>query len=201
MVFDVQIRGSTTKKITETTRPNVPIPASAQHQDTTDSISRNLTAEYFVSACCDSRSLTRQMDGGTEKRTERIDHARQGQTESIVPFITEGDQSKPGTMSRGKKPRGRYPRPENSVMGRQLDKNCTTIITRHDRARGTNYDRMSLSGRLRHEHHGLVAIDQNGACEVPAHRPREHQSLQVSAFADHVRHGIAVADASNVLLD
>lgn len=53
---------------------------------------------------------------------------------------------------------------------------------------------------LRHEHDGLVALDQNGAGEMPAHRSRQHQSLQVSTFADHVRHRIAVADASNVLL-
>ena len=52
---------------------------------------------------------------------------------------------------------------------------------------------------LRHEDNSLVTLDQNGAGEVPTHRSRQHQSLQVAAFADHVRHRVAVADASNVL--
>jgi len=54
--------------------------------------------------------------------------------------------------------------------------------------------------KLGHENNGLVPLDQHGAREVPANSSCQHQSLQVSAFADHVRHRIAVTDAGYVLL-
>lgn len=51
----------------------------------------------------------------------------------------------------------------------------------------------------RHEHHRLVSLDQHRVSKVPAHSTRQYEPFQVAALANHVRHGIAVADARYVL--
>src|SRR5690348_1274130 len=65
---------------------------------------------------------------------------------------------------------------------------------------------MSLWGELsrasrRSENYSLVSVEQNSILHMPANGPRQHDFLQVAAFADQVLDGIAVGNANHVLLD
>ena len=58
-----------------------------------------------------------------------------------------------------------------------------------------------LSARSLNEHDCLVLVDQDAVFQMPAHRPRKHDLLQVAAFAQHVLNRVAMGNTYNVLLD
>ena len=51
------------------------------------------------------------------------------------------------------------------------------------------------------EDHGLVIVDQDAVLEVPAHRSRGHQALDVAPLAHQVGRRVAMAHPHHVLLD
>jgi hypothetical protein len=54
---------------------------------------------------------------------------------------------------------------------------------------------------LSSEHHRLIPIKQNPILHVQPHSAREHDLLQVTAFADEVFDSVAMRNADHVLLD
>src|SRR6266700_3095188 len=60
---------------------------------------------------------------------------------------------------------------------------------------------LSRRGRWHSEDDGLVAIKQHAVLDVPPHRAREHNLLQIAPLADEILNRIAMRHPHHVLLD